>query len=455
MMVKMVFILLSVFNGFLFADIEKEKWEAVQFYDSLEVLLNGQLVGGLSCNLIVRDLVVEISNNLDIEASIYEKRVYGFDGSLISAEQKMKSTAGENYWKLGCDMGRWSLLVRAGGVERIKDVLSVKESINSLYEIYRGILDSSLQIGNSWTDSAFELTSGEYIVSNTICKERPVKNNSYNWVLVSRNNVSGRDEVWKLDCKGKTVYREIYPFVVSASGVSSKSDKIAQRDLIEAFKIGVKRRAAATERIFLSFDSAYLPDTSVIGYYQKSGDGYLLKPPEKECGSSLLGERVADSLMLYTLPTVTVQADHPDIIKLSKAMQKDTDSLCAVVRIFNDSVYRMLKKKNTTTFSSAVETLRSGFGDCGEHAVLLAALLRATGIPARVVMGLVYMSSGKGYYYHAWVSAYTGKWIFADPSHGAFPADRDRIPLMIDDTGEKVLQLSKLFGRVKVEHKRK
>jgi transglutaminase-like putative cysteine protease len=68
-------------------------------------------------------------------------------------------------------------------------------------------------------------------------------------------------------------------------------------------------------------------------------------------------------------------------------------------------------------------------------------------------MGLVYMESGKGYYYHVWVSAYTGKWIFADPSHGVFPADRDRIPLMIDDTGEKTLQLSRFIGRIRVEYK--
>ncbi len=450
---EVAFFLLLVFNCFLFAGNEKEKWEAVQINDRLEVLLNGQPTGVLSSSLRVRDSVVEVSNILEMETSLHEKRVYGFDGSLISAEMKIISSAGENYWKVGCDWGHWSLLVRAGGVQRQKKISPVKESINFLYEIYRGILDSSLEIGNSWTDSAFELTSGEYIITNTVCREKPDKKNGYNWVLVSRDNVYARDAIWKLDRKGKTVYREIYPFVTMASDVSSKKGVIEQKDLIEAFKIRVKRRAATSERIFLSFDSAFQPDTSVIGYYQKCEGGYLLKSPEKECGNSLIGDEIADSLMIYTLPTVTVQADHPDIIRLSKALQKNSDSMCALVRIFNDSVYRMLKKRNTATFSSAVETLNSGFGDCGEHAVLLAALLRAAGIPARVVMGLVYMESGKGYYYHVWVSAYTGKWIFADPSNGVFPADRDRIPLMIDDTGEKTLQLSRFIGRIRVDYK--
>ena len=452
---KMAFFLLSVLNCFLFAGIEKEKWKAVQIYDSLEVLLNGRRAGSLSSMIKVRDSVVEVSNILDIESRMHEKRVYGFDGNLISAEQKMISSAGENYWKLSCDSGHWSLLMRVGGMERRKDMPVVKESINSLFEIYHGILDSSLEIGSTWTDSVIELTSGEYLITKTVCREKPDKKNGYNWVLVSRNNISDKDEVWWLDRKGKTVYREIYPFVARASETSSKNGKIKQKDLIEALKIGAKRRVAASERIFISFDSTYQLDTSVIDYYQKSEGGYLLKDLETVCGNSLLYEKLADSLKIYTLPTATVQSDHPDIIKLSKAIQKNTDSLCALVRVFNDSVYRILKKRNITTFSSAVETLKAGFGDCGEHAVLLAALLRAAGIPARVVMGLVYMEYGKGYYYHAWVSAYTGKWIFADPSHGVFPAGHDRIPLVIDDAGEKTIQLSRLFGRVRVEYRQR
>ena len=41
--------------------------------------------------------------------------------------------------------------------------------------------------------------------------------------------------------------------------------------------------------------------------------------------------------------------------------------------------------------ATAAEVARSREGDCTEHAVLLAALARARGIPARVAMGLVYV----------------------------------------------------------------
>ena len=51
-------------------------------------------------------------------------------------------------------------------------------------------------------------------------------------------------------------------------------------------------------------------------------------------------------------------------------------------------------KHLSTAYASASETARTGSGDCTEHAVLLAALLKARGIPARVCHGLVYVEQG-------------------------------------------------------------
>jgi hypothetical protein len=51
-------------------------------------------------------------------------------------------------------------------------------------------------------------------------------------------------------------------------------------------------------------------------------------------------------------------------------------------------------KHLSTAYASASETARTGSGDCTEHAVLLAALLKARGIPSRVCHGLVYVEQG-------------------------------------------------------------
>jgi len=84
--------------------------------------------------------------------------------------------------------------------------------------------------------------------------------------------------------------------------------------------------------------------------------------------------------------------------------------------------------------------------------VLLAALLRASGIPARVVAGLLYVNENKDIFITAWVSAYTGTWIFADLSHDCFPAWRDRIPLVLDDDGDKIHRHARVIGRTSVTY---
>merc|ERR1719261_1398662 len=60
-----------------------------------------------------------------------------------------------------------------------------------------------------------------------------------------------------------------------------------------------------------------------------------------------------------------------------------------------DLVHTHISSKHlSTAYASASETARSGSGDCTEHAVLLAAVVKARGLPARVCHGLVYVEQG-------------------------------------------------------------
>lgn len=73
-------------------------------------------------------------------------------------------------------------------------------------------------------------------------------------------------------------------------------------------------------------------------------------------------------------------------------------------------VFRHIDKKDlATAFATASETARSCAGDCSEHGVLLAAMLRAAGIPSRVVAGVVYVERFGGarnvFGYHMWTQA--------------------------------------------------
>ena len=73
----------------------------------------------------------------------------------------------------------------------------------------------------------------------------------------------------------------------------------------------------------------------------------------------------------------------------------------------------------STAFASASQTARDKKGDCSEHGVLLCGVLRASGIPSRGVMGMVYVplyGAPNGVFgWHMWSQALVdGKWIDLD-----------------------------------------
>lgn len=113
-------------------------------------------------------------------------------------------------------------------------------------------------------------------------------------------------------------------------------------------------------------------------------------------------------------PNSFIQSDDPRIVALAQeAVGGQRHPREQALRL-EQFVHKYLRSKNfSTAFASALEVLQTRQGDCTEHAVLLAALARAVGIPARVAIGLVY-HEGK-FYYHMWNELYLeGRWIGFD-----------------------------------------
>ncbi len=81
-------------------------------------------------------------------------------------------------------------------------------------------------------------------------------------------------------------------------------------------------------------------------------------------------------------------------------------------------VFQRIKKKNfSQAIASAADVAEHLEGDCTEHAVLLAAICRAKGIPARVAIGLVHFEHGFGY--HMWTEVWIGeRWVPLDATLG-------------------------------------
>jgi transglutaminase-like putative cysteine protease len=94
-------------------------------------------------------------------------------------------------------------------------------------------------------------------------------------------------------------------------------------------------------------------------------------------------------------------------------------------------VAQNLSEKNFKTgFAPASEVARNLTGDCTEHGVLTAAMCRAVGVPARVVVGLVYADHLGGFGYHLWNEVYVNRrWVAIDPSFDQTSVDAVHIKL--------------------------
>ena len=113
----------------------------------------------------------------------------------------------------------------------------------------------------------------------------------------------------------------------------------------------------------------------------------------------------------FTQSSAMITCDDPRIVEITKASLRNAP-LPTVERAetLRHAAQRHIRSKDLSVgFASASETARTREGDCTEHAVLLAAMLRADGIPSRVVSGLIYADRFAGerdiFAYHMWTQA--------------------------------------------------
>ena len=157
---------------------------------------------------------------------------------------------------------------------------------------------------------------------------------------------------------------------------------------------------------------------------------------------------IPENISTFLNPSPLVQSDHLQIKTQAGKIVLPTDPPLEKVKKTVNWVYANVEKKPVLSVPNALEVLTNKVGDCNEHAVLAAALLRAAGIPAQIETGLVYLHGR--FYYHAWNIAYVGKWVTADAVFNQLPADVTHIRLVRGD-GSQQLDLLGVMGKIKME----
>ncbi len=115
-----------------------------------------------------------------------------------------------------------------------------------------------------------------------------------------------------------------------------------------------------------------------------------------------------------------IQSDAPEVVKMAQQLVGTASDPWTRCLLLERGVHQAIQAKNFGQgFATAADVARTLEGDCTEHAVLLAALCRAQGIPARVALGLVYSPRDQGFAFHMWDEAWVGdRWIPLDATLG-------------------------------------
>jgi hypothetical protein len=183
------------------------------------------------------------------------------------------------------------------------------------------------------------------------------------------------------------------------------------------------------------------------GGRQKFSSG-ILTITREEIPAEALSDNAPPLFGQYLQPSPLVQSDAPEIQKQAAKIVFPKDSPQARLKKIVHWVYRSVEKKPVLSVPNALEVLKNRAGDCNEHAVLTAALLRAANVPVQIETGLVYMNGR--FYYHAWNVAYVGRWVTADAVFDQVPADVTHIRLVRGEGGEQ-LDLLGVMGNISLE----
>jgi transglutaminase-like putative cysteine protease len=159
-------------------------------------------------------------------------------------------------------------------------------------------------------------------------------------------------------------------------------------------------------------------------------------------------------------PTRYVESGQKVIIDLARRAVGRTKDAADAVRKIEAFVAEYVENKSLSVgYASAAEVAASRQGDCSEFAVLTAAMCRAVGVPAQVVVGVAYVedfAGFQGFGGHAWVQAYVGdKWVGLDAAFkttGRGGYDAGHIALAVGSGNpEDFLSLINTMGQFKID----
>ncbi len=258
------------------------------------------------------------------------------------------------------------------------------------------------------------------------------------------------------DDTGKVLESQVGGFFVARLEAEEEAKRLDfHQDVLVSAAVRLPRPIDAPERLAglrlrLRGFGETLPPSSARQQVRRDGEVVVVElrrdaPPPP---TSLAPRRVPPGADLEATPFI--QVDAPEIqAAAARAAAGASDAFAASAKLAA-FVYRHVRDEYVPAYSNALEALKSGRGDCTEHATLFVALARAVGLPARVAVGVAYWPPGGGLGWHAWAEVRVGEqWIAVDPTWNQPIADATHIKLADGGPAEQA-RIVMLLGRLEV-----
>ena len=230
---------------------------------------------------------------------------------------------------------------------------------------------------------------------------------------------------------------------MSAEDAKNPETLMASEDMTRAVSVAADRRIAHPER--LQHLTLRISGANVISTERQHFEAPILTMTRETLDG--LSKTKISGQEAFLKPDPLVQSDSPDIVRQVAEIVLNTDAPIVRIQKIMAWISRNIEKRPVLSVANALETLHNRMGDCNEHAVLMAAMARAAGIPAQIDVGLVY-HDGR-FYYHAWNSVFLGKWITVDSLMQQMPADVTHICLAMGNP-ETQIELLGVIGKIKI-----
>ena len=228
-----------------------------------------------------------------------------------------------------------------------------------------------------------------------------------------------------------------------------REDMLAASAIVPVMGRHTINESRDVERLRLRLTGADLTSPDLQGEGQTiDGDLIELIDPQQ-----LTAAPTPADLDRYLQPETFIESDAPEIRAAAERLVQGVTGVRARAERLTREVNALVEKRPTVSLPSALEVLRTKVGDCNEHTVLLVAMARALGIPARINVGVAYVHGA--FYYHAWPEVYLdegqgrGLWLPVDPTFNQFPADATHVRLARGGL-DKQTAILPLIGRAKM-----